>query len=78
MIFQPDGVIGRRVTLDVAPLKASKQSVKQFDFDGLACDKTGRMLINDVIECKSEPAVSGDCLAGLTVKSLVSTVPLVK
>src|SRR5262245_32361098 len=70
VLFQPDGVIGRRFIVNLAPLKAQKRSVKQFDLEGTACDQVGSLLINDVIECESPSGVVENCLAGLTVKSL--------
>lgn len=72
VLFQPDGVIGRRVAVDLAPLKPSKKTVKLFDLDGTACDKIGSLLINDVVECKSETGPVEQCLAGITVKSLTN------
>jgi hypothetical protein len=72
VVFQQDGVIGRRVALDLAPLKANKRTVKLFDFDNLSCDKIGSFLINDIVECKSEAGPIENCLAGMTVKSLTS------
>ena len=33
VLFQPDGVIGRRFALDLGPVKAQKRSVKLFDLD---------------------------------------------
>ena len=70
VLFQPDGVIGRRFAIDLAPLKPSKRAVKLFDLDGVACDKIGSFLINEVVECKSDAGPLNDCLAGITVKSL--------
>lgn len=77
IIFQQDNVIARRFAIDLAPLKAKKKSVKLFDLDGLACDKIGSMLINDIVECKADQGPLEDCLAGITVKSL-SNVQLMK
>lgn len=70
VLFQPDGVIGRRFIVNLAPLKAQKRSVKQFDLEGTACDQVGSLLINDIIECESPSGMVENCLAGLTVKSL--------
>lgn len=70
VLFQKDGIIGRRFAMDLAPLKPKKRSVKLFDLDDIACDKIGSFLINDVVDCKSEAGPIANCLAGTTVKSL--------
>ncbi len=70
VLFQQDGVIGRRFAMDLAPLKAKKRSVKLFDLDNIACDKIGNLLINDIVECTSDAGPVEDCLGGITVKSL--------
>lgn len=72
VLFQPDGVIGRRFAIDLAPLKASKRAVKLFDLDGVACDKIGSFLINEVVDCKTDAGPANDCLAAITAKSLTS------
>ena len=54
VLFQTDGVIGRRFSIDLAPLRPQKKSVKLFEIDGIACDKIGSLLINDVMECKAD------------------------
>ena len=72
VLFQQDGVIGRRFAIDLAPLKPQKRTVKLFDLDGLACDRIGSLLINDVVECKTADGPLDDCLAGLSVKSLTN------
>lgn len=70
VLFQTDGIIGRRFAMDLAPLKPKKRTVKLFDLDDIACDKIGSFLINDVVDCKSETGGMENCLAGMTVKSL--------
>jgi hypothetical protein len=72
VLFQQDGVIGRRFAMDLAPLKAQKRTVKLFDLDNIACDKIGSFLINDIVECKAEAGPVENCLAGVTVKSLTN------
>jgi hypothetical protein len=69
VLFQPDGVIGRRFALDLGPLKAQKRSVKLFDLD-TPCDQVGSLLINDVLECNGETGSIPNCLADLTATSL--------
>jgi hypothetical protein len=70
VMFQTDGVIGRRFALDLAPLRPSKRSVKLFDLDGTSCDGIGSFLVNDVLECRAEAGPVNDCLARLKVSSL--------
>jgi hypothetical protein len=69
VLFQPDGVIGRRFALDLGPLKAQKRSVKLFDLD-TPCDQVGSLLINDVLECNGETGSIPNCLADITATSL--------
>jgi hypothetical protein len=70
VLFQSDGVIGKRFSIDLAPLRPKKKSVKLFDIDGMSCDKIGSMLINDVMECKSASGPVDGCLQHLTTSSL--------
>ena len=72
VLFQSDGVIGRRFALDLAPLKPQKKTVKLFDLEGIACDKIGSFLINDVLECKSEAGPAQDCLQHLKTSTLTN------
>ena len=72
VLFQQDGVIGRRFAMDLAPLKPQKRTVKLFDLDNIACDKIGSFLINDIVECKTDAGPVENCLAGVTVKSLTN------
>jgi hypothetical protein len=70
VLFQTDGVIGRRFAIDLGPLKPDKRTVKLFDLDATPCDQVGSFLINDVLECKTESEPITDCLAGITPTSL--------
>jgi hypothetical protein len=70
VMFQSDGIIGRRFALDLAPLRPSKRTVKLFELDNTSCDKIGSFLVNDVLECKTEAGPVTDCLARLKVSSL--------
>ena len=72
VLFQPDGVIGRRFAIDLAPLKPSKRAVKLFDLDDVTCDRVGSLLINDALDCKTDAGPLADCLATIAVKSLTS------
>ena len=70
VLFQTDGVIGRRFSIDLAPLRAQKKSVKLFEIDAIACDKIGSLLINDVMECKADTGPVDNCLQHLQTSTL--------
>jgi hypothetical protein len=54
VIFNTDGVIARRVAVDLGPLPPKKTSVRLFDLAGQNCDEIGRMLVNDVMLCQMQ------------------------
>ena len=56
VMFGTDGVIARRVALDLGPLPGKKTGVRLFDLTGQPCDGIGKVLINDVLECQSAAA----------------------
>lgn len=70
VLFQADGVIGKRFSLELGPLRTKKKSVKLFDIDAITCDKIGSLLINDVLECKAESGPAENCLQNLTTSTL--------
>lgn len=70
VLFQPDGVINKRVIVNLAPVKAQKKTVKQFDIEGTPCDQVGSLLVNDVTECKAPTGPVDGCLAGLGLSTL--------
>ncbi len=70
VLFQKDGVIGRRLALDLAPVRPDKRTVKLFDLEGANCDDIGSFLVNDVLDCKTPEGTVSDCLPRLKVKSL--------
>jgi hypothetical protein len=72
VLFQADGVIGKRFSIDLAPLKPKKKSVKLFDIDAIQCDKIGSFLINDVMECKADSGPIPSCLDGLKTSTLTN------
>ena len=67
VLFQPDKVISRRLSVDFAPLMAAKKTVKVFDIPGTSCDKIASVFVNDVTECSGSVAM--DCFAKTTFSS---------
>jgi hypothetical protein len=72
VLFQVDGVIGRRFALDLAPLKPKKKTVKLFEIDSITCDKIGTFLINDVMDCKTDAGPVENCLRRMTTSTLTN------
>lgn len=63
ILFAADGVIGRRIALDLAPLAPHKTAVRLFDLPSQPCDGIGHVLVNDVLGCqfgKHEDASAAD------------------
>lgn len=84
ILFGADGVILRRIAVDLGPLPARKTGVRLFDLQGLACDSIGRVLINDVLACQEgdKPAANPEqermaCLDRLSLSSRTKA-PLAK
>jgi hypothetical protein len=69
ILFDPDGVISRRLAVDTAPLRAAKTTVKLFDIPDLACGDIHRILINEVLECRDATGVQTDCIERLSLSS---------
>ena len=78
VLFQPDGVIGRRFAVDLAPVKSNKRAVKLFELGDTSCDNIGSFLINEVMECRTESGPVSDCLDDISVSSLVPKAQLTK
>ena len=69
VVFDSDGVIARRVALETAPVRARKTSVYAFDVKDLACERIGRLLLNDVLGCTLPEGSDADCVSGVSVSS---------
>jgi hypothetical protein len=68
--FRPDGVVGSRFQVELAPLAADKTVVKPFDFADVACEDIDRLLLNAVVACAPpEPAT---CLGLIEPTSLAA------
>ncbi|MEP9371686.1 hypothetical protein [Mesorhizobium sp. KR1-2] len=69
VLFRPDGVIDRRIAIDIGPLPASKKDVKTFDLEATPCSQIGSIFVNDVLECRSGEQDVSDCLDKIAVSS---------
>ncbi|HSO82989.1 Tat pathway signal sequence domain protein [Thiocapsa sp.] len=69
ILFDQTGVIARRLAVDTAPLRAAKTTVKLFDIPDLDCADIGRILINEVLECRDAEGPQTDCIERLTLST---------
>jgi hypothetical protein len=69
VFFGTDGAIRKRLAVDAAPLRARKTSVKAFEVSGLACDAIGSVLVNDVLDCRTEAGPAADCIDKVQTRS---------
>jgi len=69
VLFRPDGVIDRRIAIDIGPLSANRKDVKTFDLEATPCSQIGSIFVNDVLECRSGEQDVSDCLDKIAVSS---------
>ena len=69
ILFDQQGVILRRLMIDMAPLRDGKTRVAQFRLHEGSCGELSRVLVNDVPLCRADNGAEIDCLAGLRVVS---------
>lgn len=73
VLFGTDGVIARRIALDVGPVQPGRTQVRPFELRDLACDSIGQILVNDALICKVGGSDQTDCLDKVKTASRVST-----
>jgi hypothetical protein len=69
LVFDTGGIIQKWLAIDAAPLRAGKTSVKLFDVSGVACDKVGSILLNDVTACADAGGEIAGCVDRITATS---------
>lgn len=62
VVFDPEGIVAKRLAVETAPLPAEKTRLKVFDVNGLACNRAGRLLLNAVMTCSNGSGKQSDCL----------------
>ena len=72
VLFGTDGVIARRLALDVGPVQPGRMQVRPFELRDLACEAISQILVNDALICKIGGTDQTDCLDRLRTASRVS------
>jgi hypothetical protein len=73
--FNRDGVIARRLVVEMGPIRKEKTMVRTFNLEG-ACGNIGSVLVNDVPACT--PGDAGACVDRLELSSRVPDVKFYK
>lgn len=70
VVFGADGVVARRLAVDLGPVAASKTIVKIFDVPALGCEAIGSVLLNDMPACHfAGDGAPAACLEAATLTS---------
>ncbi|GAB3678199.1 Tat pathway signal sequence domain protein [Salinisphaera aquimarina] len=77
VMFDNDGIVARRLAVQIAPMAPQKTSLKVFDIKNLACGDIGQLLLNDVLECRDSDGARDDCLSLISVSQRGNT-PFIK
>jgi len=68
VVFDTDGVIDRRLAVELGPAAPGRTQVRAFDMSGLDCGRVARVLLNDVLACEPDPlGEAGGCDTALHV-----------
>jgi hypothetical protein len=78
VLFGRDGVVARRLAVDVGPLPVGRTVVRIFDLAGQACDGIGQVLLNDVLACGGAEAGRNACIDRAVLASRVDGVAFQK
>lgn len=69
VLFDTQGLIQRRLALNVAPVEPEKTRVRQFRMAGVQCGDIGSILVNEVIECVVDGSPNTSCLGLMSISS---------
>lgn len=76
-ILDAEGVIARLLSIDAAPLPASRTTLKLFEIPETGCEAISEILLHDMPVCRPQNEAETDCFA-LTDISSRAAAPLVK
>ncbi len=60
-ILDQNGVIDRLLTIDAAPLNATRTALKLFEIPEIQCPMISEILVHDIGSCKPQNADEADC-----------------
>ena len=60
-ILDQNGIIDRLLTIDAAPLNATRTALKLFEIPEIACDNVSEILVHDIGSCRPQNGEEMDC-----------------
>ena len=76
-ILDKQGVIDRLLTVEAAPLKAERTTLKLFEIPETQCEGIGEILLHEIAKCEPDRGGPLDCFTVIDLKSRAAA-PLVK
>lgn len=73
VLFNSAGQVDRLLVLKSRPLTPGKIRAQQFDVPGMTCAGIGRVLVNDVTDCKAGDLTPAQCLERIEPTSRAGT-----
>ena len=79
VLFGRDGVVARRLALDVGPLPHGRTQARIFDLAAQPCEGIGQVLLNDILACGgADAATRNACIDRSVLASRVDRVAFQK
>jgi len=80
VMFDTDGAILRRLAVEAGAMPVGKTRVKPFDLTDTACDRVGKMLLNEVMTCEGADGTQANtgCTAAARPESRLPKTPFIK
>lgn len=69
VMFDTNGIVAKRLAVEIGPMAQGKTSLQVFDINGLPCNDIGQLLLNDVIQCRDDEGTRTNCLSLVNVSS---------
>jgi len=69
VLFNKEQSVERFLVLKSRPLSPRKIRVQQFDVRGVACGRLGKLLLNDIKDCKTGDLTAAGCLEKIVPSS---------
>lgn len=71
-ILNSGGIIDRLLTIDAAPIQASRTTLKLFEVPDIACSDISEILLHELASCRPQNEEEMDCFSVLNLLSRTS------